>query len=65
MPSEVPFRELKKLLEAHRWSLDRITGSHHIFRKAGERLSISIPVHGGRVAFKYVRNLEKNHGIRF
>jgi predicted RNA binding protein YcfA (HicA-like mRNA interferase family) len=38
-------KELKKLLEANGWRLDRISGSHHIMIREGDR-SIPIPVHG-------------------
>ena len=38
-------KELTKLLKDHGWVLDRISGSHHIMIKEGER-SIPIPVHG-------------------
>ena len=35
-----------KLLEARGWNLKRITGSHHIYAKAGKNVRISVPVHG-------------------
>ena len=35
-----------KLVEAKGWELKRISGSHHIFAKAGENARISVPVHG-------------------
>jgi len=35
-----------RLLEANGWELKRINGSHHIYVKAGNIASISIPVHG-------------------
>lgn len=38
-------QELKKILEANGWRLDRISGSHHIMICEG-RQSIPIPVHG-------------------
>ena len=58
IPSEVPFRELRKYLETHGWSLDTINGSHHIFRKAGERI-IVLPVHRGKVKHVYDREVRK------
>jgi len=36
------------LLKSNGWSLLRITGSHHIFGKAGQRVKISVPIHGNR-----------------
>ena len=62
MPSEVRFAELRKLLETHGWTLDRISSSHHIFVKKGEEL-ISLPVHNGRVKPGYIRRIEKQLGI--
>jgi predicted RNA binding protein YcfA (HicA-like mRNA interferase family) len=38
-------KQLKKLLEAHGWSLDRISGSHHIMIREGSR-SVPVPIHG-------------------
>jgi len=38
-------KQLKKLLEAQGWLLDRISGSHHIMIREGSR-SIPVPVHG-------------------
>lgn len=38
-------KQLKKLLEANGWSLDRVSGSHHIMAREGRR-SVPIPVHG-------------------
>ena len=37
-----------RLVEKNGWSLRRITGSHHIYTKPGERKVISIPVHGNK-----------------
>jgi len=37
-------KELFQLLRANGWELDRSRGSHFIFKKNGE--SISVPVHG-------------------
>jgi predicted RNA binding protein YcfA (HicA-like mRNA interferase family) len=38
-------KQLKKLLEANGWCLDRISGSHHIMIREGNR-SVPIPIHG-------------------
>jgi len=62
MPSEIRFALVRKALEHHGWTLDRINGSHHVFVKEGER-PISIPVHKGRVKPVYVRKIEKVLGI--
>lgn len=62
MPSEVRFAEIRKLLESHGWTLDRIRGSHHNFQKEGER-PIAIPVHKGKVKPAYLRDVRKRLGI--
>ena len=40
--------ELCRLLELNGWRLQRISGSHRIYSKPGERKVLSIPVHGNR-----------------
>lgn len=40
------YHEVKKLLEKKGWEPVRQTGSHVIFKKTGERLSITVPNHG-------------------
>ena len=41
-------RDLINLLKDNGWVLERIEGSHHIFKKAGNPYSISVPVHKGK-----------------
>jgi len=38
-------KEFVKLLEKHGWQCKRISGSHHIMTKGGNR-SVPVPVHG-------------------
>ena len=38
-------KQLRKLLEENGWCLDRISGSHHIMIREGNR-SVPIPIHG-------------------
>lgn len=40
-------RDIIQLLNKHGWVIDRVSGSHHIMVKDGER-AIPIPVHGNR-----------------
>jgi predicted RNA binding protein YcfA (HicA-like mRNA interferase family) len=35
-----------RLLERHGWTLLRVRGSHHVYGKHGQRVRISVPVHG-------------------
>jgi len=58
MASEMRFAEVRELLERNHWSLVRISGSHHIFEKAGSKL-LSVPVHHGKVKPVYVRQIER------
>ena len=39
-------KQLCRMLESRGWVLKRITGSHHIYAKAGNPARISVPVHG-------------------
>jgi len=41
-------RELARLVERNGWRLLRISGSHHIYGKAGGIVRLSIPIHGSR-----------------
>lgn len=53
-----------KILEAHGWSLDRISGSHHIYTLPGYRFSLSVPVHGNAdLAPGTQRQLMRNAGL--
>ena len=38
-------KELCRIVERNRWALMRVTGSHHIYGKAGSVVRLSIPVH--------------------
>ena len=39
-------KDFCRLLERHGWGLRRISGSHHIYTKAGTNSRITVPVHG-------------------
>ena len=58
MPGEVRFAEIKKYLESRGWWLDRIRGSHHVFKKSDGTIYV-VPVHGGKVKPFYVREIKK------
>lgn len=38
-------KDLARVLEKHGWELKRISGSHHIYAKAGNPARISLPIH--------------------
>lgn len=54
-PTGVTFAEIKTLLLHEGFTLDRVTGSHHIFRKSGT--IFVIPVHANRVKSVYVKRV--------
>jgi predicted RNA binding protein YcfA (HicA-like mRNA interferase family) len=41
-------RDLARIVERRGWTLLRISGSHHIYGKAGSIVRLSIPVHANR-----------------
>ena len=55
-------RDLIKLLKKNGWKLDRINGSHHIFRKEG--MTVSIPVHGTDVPTGLLHQILKDVGLK-
>jgi len=69
-PSEMPYEDIKRILEYEGWRLDRIT-RHHIYVKEGE-YPITIPVHSDKEKVKrYILkqiierlNLEAKYGKR-
>ncbi len=54
-PNNVTFGDIRKLLELEGFDLDRITGSHHIFKK--NEIVLVIPVHNNRVKSVYVKRV--------
>ncbi|MBY0307507.1 MAG: type II toxin-antitoxin system HicA family toxin [Phycisphaerales bacterium] len=58
MASDIPFRKIRRLLESHGWSLDRINCSHHVFT-GPRRPTVTIPVHRGKARHEYLRHAEK------
>jgi predicted RNA binding protein YcfA (HicA-like mRNA interferase family) len=54
-PASVRHQELCRLFEAYGWQRLRVTGSHYIYKKAGER-PFPIPFHGSTVPPFIVRS---------
>jgi predicted RNA binding protein YcfA (HicA-like mRNA interferase family) len=54
-PTNVTFDEIRTLLLREGFKLDRVTGSHHIFKKSGT--IFVIPVHANRVKSVYVKRV--------
>ncbi|MDY6845473.1 MAG: type II toxin-antitoxin system HicA family toxin [Thermodesulfobacteriota bacterium] len=53
-------KELIKILKLNGWTLDRISGSHHIMIKGDKTLSV--PVHGKKDLPKGLLNSLLKHG---
>jgi predicted RNA binding protein YcfA (HicA-like mRNA interferase family) len=58
VPSPVRFAIVRKLLQRNGWTFARVKGSHHQFTKPGQR-TLVVAVHGGKVPYGYVREIEK------
>lgn len=54
-PAGVTFDDIRTLLLREGFRLDRVTGSHHIFKKSG--VTFVIPVHANRVKSVYVKRV--------
>jgi len=54
-PRAVRFDEIQRLLELSGWTLDRVRGSHHVFRRAGAQLTV--PYRRPHVLPVYVREV--------
>ena len=57
-------KQLGTALERHGWELLRVTGSHHIYGRAGSVVRLSVPVHANRaLKVGLLRHLLKQAGI--
>ena len=54
-PKNATFDDIRTLLSQEGFELDRVTGSHHIFKRSG--ITFVIPVHQNRVKSVYVRRV--------
>ncbi len=54
-PQNATFSDIRNLLEYEGFYLDRVTGSHHIFKYA--ETTFVIPVHNNRVKAIYVQRV--------
>lgn len=41
-------KDLAKAPEAKGWVLDRVGGSHHVYKLSGEFATVTVPIHGSR-----------------
>jgi predicted RNA binding protein YcfA (HicA-like mRNA interferase family) len=49
------FSDIRTLLSQEGFELDRVTGSHHVFKRPG--VTFVVPVHSNRVKSVYVKRL--------
>ena len=56
-PANVSGRDLMRAAERRGWELARISGSHHIYRKAGRRVSIPLTVRKNGTKRRIIRAL--------
>jgi predicted RNA binding protein YcfA (HicA-like mRNA interferase family) len=54
-PKGATFADIRRLLLQEGFDLDRVTGSHHIFKRPG--ITFAIPVHKNRVKSVYVKRV--------
>nr|WP_228023930.1 type II toxin-antitoxin system HicA family toxin [Synechocystis salina] len=54
-PNNIRFGDVRKLLELDGFSLERITGSHHIFKR--NDIILVIPVRNKKVKSIYIRRI--------
>ena len=54
-PKGATFADIRTLLLQEGFHLDRVTGSHHIFKRPG--ITFPIPVHHNRVKSVYVKRV--------
>ena len=54
-PKDATFSQIEKLLLSEGFTLDRISGSHHIFKNG--LVTFVLPVHGNKVKSVYVRRV--------
>ena len=57
-------KDFCRVLEQNGWSLLRVSGSHHIYGKAGVNVRLSVPVHGNdSLKTGLLRHLMKMAGL--
>lgn len=54
-PNNVTFAQIRKLLELENFTPERITGSHHVFKR-GTTIFV-VPVHKNKVKAVYVKRV--------
>lgn len=61
---QISGKELAKIAEKRGWELLRVTGSHHIYGKAGSVVRLSIPIHANKpLKIGILRHLLRQAGL--
>ena len=63
----VRFADAQRLAEALGFELDRVRGSHHIYRHAGGDLRLNLQAHGGQAKpyqLRQLLDLVERHALR-
>ena len=53
---DISYDEIKKYLEHYGFNLERVTGSHHIFRNDNGKIII-LPIHNKRIKYVYIKQI--------
>lgn len=56
-------REFASALERKGWSLERVNGSHHVYKKVGSFATISVPIHNKDLKNGTQRTLMRQSGF--
>lgn len=56
-------RELKKLIEADGWKVDRQKGSHKIYKHSTKKGTVVVPEHGGDIPTGTLKSILKQAGL--
>ena len=62
LPAVKP-KQLIRVLEREGWQLDRVRGSHHVFRHPDQRRRVVVPVHGRELRPGTLRSILDASGI--
>ncbi len=62
LPAVAP-RKAVRALERCGWRLDRVKGSHHVFRHPEHRHRVVVPVHGGDLAKGTLSQIVEASGV--
>jgi predicted RNA binding protein YcfA (HicA-like mRNA interferase family) len=56
-------KQVMDILKKDGWTLDRVNGSHHIFKKEGYPRPVSVPLHGNNDIGYLTKRILKEAGI--